>query len=219
MRTKHALVHHEIRLKIAVFMRFEMRRGGAAPMRVGDHHPVSVGKNETHRWSAVAHVVTLRACACLYPQIPASKWPRPSRFRNSSCSSIAFGRFSPVLSGVFGGGAMVAVVDTLMARRAVAGIAMFLVLASLLSGAFATLTQRLRKIAPFLFWTALFFGAVWILGDAVLIAKFPGIGARLPFLPLLAGAEIFAAISCFQLPLRSDRGVIEVTERPRDSFA
>lgn len=151
--------------------------------------------------------------------------------------------FAGLISGVLGGGAMVAVVDTLMARHsdlahpfvqmlasrfetrfaqpwpAVAGITIFVVLASLLSGAFATLTQRLRKIVPLLFWTALFFGAVWILGDAILIAKFPGLGARLPFLPFLAGAEIFAAISCLQLPLRSDRGVIEVSERPRDSFA
>jgi hypothetical protein len=150
--------------------------------------------------------------------------------------------FAGVIAGIFGGGAMVAVVDTLMARHselahpfvqmlasrfetkfaapwpAVIGIAIFVALASLLSGAFATLTQRLRKIVPLLLWTALFFGALWIMGDAILIAKFPGIGAKLPFLPLLAGAEIFAVLSCLQLPLRSDRGVIEVEQR-RDSFA
>jgi hypothetical protein len=151
--------------------------------------------------------------------------------------------FAGLISGIFGGGAMVAVVDTLLAQHSelahpfvqmlasrfetklagpwpsVVGIALFIAVASLLSGAFATLTQRLRKIVPLLLWTTLFFGAVWILGDAILIAKFPGIGAQLPFLPLLAGAEIFAAIACLQLPLRSDRGVVEVSEQRRDSFA
>jgi hypothetical protein len=159
---------------------------------------------------------------------------------------VNFDRIRPFLAGaitgIFGGGAMVALVDTLMARHsdfthpflsmlaspfsrsvslpwpAVLGVAAFVLVAAIFSGAFATLTQRLRKMVPLLFWTALFFCALWIMGDAILIAKFPYFGAKLPFLPLLAGAEIFAVISCLQLPLRSDRGLVEVTER-RDSLA
>ena len=149
--------------------------------------------------------------------------------------------FAGAITGVFGGGAMVALVDTLMARHsdfthpflsmlaspfamsfplpwsAVIGVAAFVAAAAIFSGIFATLTQRLRKIIPLLLWTALFFSALWIMGDAILIAKFPYFGAKLPFLPLLAGAEAFALISCLQLPLRSDRGVVEVREQ-RDSL-
>jgi hypothetical protein len=159
---------------------------------------------------------------------------------------VKFVRMRPFLAGAItgalGGGAMIAAVDALLARHSelahpfvqllssrfelqfaapwpmVIGIAIFALAAALLSGMFATLTQRLRKMVPLLFWAALFFGALWIIGDAILIAKFPGLGAKLPFLPLLAGAEIFALISCLQLPLRSDRGLIEVEQR-RDSFA
>jgi hypothetical protein len=159
---------------------------------------------------------------------------------------VKFDRMRPFLAGAItgalGGGAMIAAVDALLARHSelahpfvqllssrfelqfaapwpmVIGIAIFALAAALLSGMFATLTQRLRKMVPLLFWAALFFGALWIIGDAILIAKFPGLGAKLPFLPLLAGAEIFALISCLQLPLRSDRGLIEVEQR-RDSFA
>src|SRR5665213_2776200 len=151
---------------------------------------------------------------------------------------VKFDRMRPFLAGaitgVFGGGAMVALVDMLMARHsdythpflsmlatpfaksfplpwpAAMGAAAFILAAAVFSGVFATLTQRLRKIVPLLLWTALFFCALWIMGDAILIAKFPYFGAKLPFLPLLAGAEAFAVISCLQLPLRSDRGLIEV---------
>ena len=159
---------------------------------------------------------------------------------------VKFDRMRPFLAGAItgavGGGAMVALADTLMARHsdfthpflsmlaapfakaiplpwsAVFGVAIFMAAGAIFSGLFATLTQRLRKIVPLLFWTALFFCALWIMGDAILIAKFPYFGAKLPFLPLLAGAEVFAFISCLQLPLRSDRGLIEVDER-RDSLA
>ena len=158
---------------------------------------------------------------------------------------VKFDRMPPFvagsITGVLGGGAMIAVVDAIVRRHSVVshpfvrllatrfdhalsgpwpdvlGIAIFIAVAAIVSGVLATLTQRLRRIVPLLLWTALFSCALWILGDAILIGKFHAIGDRLPFLPLLAGAEVFAILSCLQLPLRVGLGVVEVAQ-PRDSF-
>ena len=66
----------------------------------------------------------------------------------------------------------------------------------------------------------LFFGALWILADAALVARLPLLAAKLPFLPILAGSGALAILSSLQLPLRRDRAMLEVEEAPeRDSLA
>ena len=166
---------------------------------------------------------------------------------------VRYDRISPfvagAMTGLLGGGAMVATTDYLMSLPhyrdryvdsshaflsvlaaplvrflpspwlAVTSVAYFVVACSIVTGIFAVLTQRLHKILPLIFWTMLFFGALWVLVDAALVARLPAIAARLPFLPVLAGAEALAIVSSLQLPLRRDRAMLEVEEAPpRDSL-
>ncbi len=167
---------------------------------------------------------------------------------------VRYDRISPfvagAMTGLLGGGAMVALTDYLMSLPhyrahyidsshaflsvlasplvrfipspwlAITSVAYFLVACSLLTGAFAVLTKRLHKIVPLIFWTMLFFGALWILADAALVARLPLLAAKLPFLPILAGSGALAILSSLQLPLRRDRAMLEVEEAPeRDSLA
>ncbi|MGH7280658.1 MAG: hypothetical protein ACRELY_03975 [Polyangiaceae bacterium] len=167
---------------------------------------------------------------------------------------VRYDRISPfvagAMTGLAGGGAMVALTDYLMSLPhyrahyvdssnaflsvlasplarfmpspwlAITSVAYFVVACSIVTGAFAVLTKRLHKIVPLIFGTMLFFGALWILIDAALVAKLPAIAAKLPFLPVLAGAEALAILSSIQLPLRRDRAMLEVKEEPdRDSLA
>jgi hypothetical protein len=93
----------------------------------------------------------------------------------------------------------------------VAAAAFAAALGAVVGAFFARLTKRLVKLVPLLLWTTLFFGALWIVFDAFLLARFPGASARVPFLPVLAGIEAFALILCLQLPVRLRRA-IEVDE-------
>ncbi|HEX7666032.1 MAG TPA: hypothetical protein VF407_16005 [Polyangiaceae bacterium] len=157
---------------------------------------------------------------------------------------VLFDRIPPfwagALTGVFGGGAFVAIADALMSRHdpsraflsllshpfervlpepsaLVAGVATFVVAAALISGTMAVVTRRLKKLVPLAFWSMLFFGSVWILGDAFLVAKMPWLAAKLPFFPILAGVEAFAFLASLELPIRIKRGLVEVEPR-RDSL-
>ncbi|HEY8074485.1 MAG TPA: hypothetical protein VIF62_10250 [Labilithrix sp.] len=92
---------------------------------------------------------------------------------------------------------------------AVAGAAIVALIGAVVGAFFARLTRRLEKLIPLLLWTTLFFAALWIVLDAFLLARFPGVTERAPFLPILAGTEAFAIILCLQLPVRRKR-VVEV---------
>ncbi len=134
------------------------------------------------------------------------------------------------LTGALGAGAMVAATDAVMGLRsadvhpflsllatpfpmlpapwaAAAGVAATAMLGAVIGSFFSRLTRRLVKLVPLLFWTTLFFAALWIVLDAFLLARFPGITARAPFLPVLAGIEAFALVLCLQLPVRRRRAV------------
>lgn len=224
------------------FLLFVDPLGGKPPARLGGQGPASPKKSQPSHGDALAHDEDERMT------------PAPLVDRSSELALpfplakqvVRYDRISPfvagAVTGLFGGGAMVALTDWLMSRhegahafvsllaaplhrflsgpwQTVTGIAYFVVACSVVSGAFAVLTKRLQKLVALMFWTALFFGALWICVDAAFVAKVPWLAQRLPFLPVLAGAEALAIVSCFQLPLRRDRGVIEVEEQPaRDSL-
>jgi hypothetical protein len=71
------------------------------------------------------------------------------------------------------------------------------VCAGALTGAlFGVVTRSLRRYAPVLVWSLLFFPAAWTAFHAYVLR------GSLPFLPLVAGALAFGIGVSFQVPLR-----------------
>jgi hypothetical protein len=143
-------------------------------------------------------------------------------------------RLSPATAGMFAGAAagimMLATVERVLRGRSdgydlalffgrlasnhtlvgahaqAAGFGFALVLGSIVGVVFSKVTRHLRRFAPLLLWSIVFFPAAWTLLDAfVLPAVAPWLVPRLPFVPTLIGTLAYAVVVSLQLPLRKAR--------------
>ena len=136
-------------------------------------------------------------------------------------------RFRPatagLLSGVLGGGVLVAAMEGLQSPllswatarwlgqwqgepwarpAAAAGV----VLLSALVGAFyASVTRRLRRFVPASLWAIVFFVSSWIGVDAILVAHGAPLARVLPVAPVTAIVAAFAFVLALHIPMRVRR--------------
>ena len=87
-----------------------------------------------------------------------------------------------------------------------AGFGAALVAGAVIGVLFAKVTRHLRRFAPLLLWSLVFFPAAWTLLQAfVLPVAAPWLAPMLPFVPMLAGTAVYAAVVSLQLLLRKGR--------------
>ncbi len=92
----------------------------------------------------------------------------------------------------------------------VAGFVAALVAGAVIGVVFAKVTRHLRRFAPLLFWSLVFFPAAWTLLQAFVVpVAAPWLAPHVPFVPMLAGAAVYGAVVSLELILRKGRAPAE----------
>ncbi|MEO7096889.1 MAG: hypothetical protein ABI175_26760, partial [Polyangiales bacterium] len=105
------------------------------------------------------------------------------------------------------------VIGTSVSRGALTGNAAFAlgVVLSVVAGAaigmlFATITRRLRLLAPLMAFGLLLATSSWVVIHALALPRFvPWLARALPVAPMTIGAAVFGLILSLELPLRTRR--------------
>lgn len=91
--------------------------------------------------------------------------------------------------------------------RAALGWGVASIAGALIGVAFGTLTRRLRRFGPMVFFAATLSSAIWTVVHLVLMRRFaPGLADALPFEPMVLGAMTFGAVLALEVPLRTRIG-------------
>lgn len=85
-----------------------------------------------------------------------------------------------------------------------AGFGAALLVGAVLGAIFAMTTRHLRRFAPLVVWSLVFFPATWTMVYALVLPRLaPWLLPMLPFVPMVAGIAVFGLFASLQLPLRT----------------